>query len=556
MKAKGRERIDGSGGTLQMVGDACGRAIVVYKGRIFPTTIEASRLWQALASSDSEVRDSRDIEGLVGTLDARLAESFDGPSREVDRFFGRPSILKCAVGDRSAISVVGGAFGRRLYESLKDIVPRSGLRYFQFLQGRRTEHMLKLFQSSYGFPAKPKWFEADRVETGEEEERDIQRKLQSSRIVVFVGESSALWDLESVIDCVGDGTPILPISFFPDSVQVGPLILGGNTSAFLLSRLGEPTLVSEIESVAVSLLSLDAPSYDADTSSIARQVVQIYNELPDDSCFSIIRIRRDNTIRYSGVGQHDYVSSHQLRGRLWSIRSFLRDDVDGDLSVWQDIAAEVQRGALVSIDAAFQNDFAAFVHESLNESNAWKLHEEIHPFFFFHHHNIYDISTMSASMLITRMIFASAGSVEWASYLVGIECDGPVQQAPSWYMPGDQSTPHSDILSGRRLAFVWHLTKDWNSHWGGNLVWIKADSILPPSFNRLHLFDTRKGGSHFVSVVTPSAVGKRLCWNGWWCSNDEQAWVESDQKDHVRIGDRFESRDSKPRSVRGRLPQK
>ena len=108
-----------------------------------------------------------------------------------------------------------------------------------------------------------------------------------------------------------------------------------------------------------------------------------------------------------------------------------------------------------------------------------------------------------------------------ATRLSGRSCVGPVQFSASWYLPGDYSLPHNDIAesgkdSNRQLAYVWHLAKDWRSEWGGALYWCARAFYLPPVFNTLLIFNVGTESNHFVTQVSPYALGKRLAINGWW----------------------------------------
>jgi hypothetical protein len=97
-----------------------------------------------------------------------------------------------------------------------------------------------------------------------------------------------------------------------------------------------------------------------------------------------------------------------------------------------------------------------------------------------------------------------------------MDCSAESNLSSSWYMPGDHSLPHSDNSSNRSLAFIWHLTQQWRSNWGGGLYWCPAQSMVVPGFNVLHLFSVSNDSVHFVTTVAPIAQGKRLAINGWW----------------------------------------
>ena len=63
-------------------------------------------------------------------------------------------------------------------------------------------------------------------------------------------------------------------------------------------------------------------------------------------------------------------------------------------------------------------------------------------------------------------------------------------------MPGDQTTIHDDRVYSRVLAFIWHLTRDWQASWGGNFVWCTTGEVLPLAFNALHLMAVSLFGWH------------------------------------------------------------
>lgn len=88
------------------------------------------------------------------------------------------------------------------------------------------------------------------------------------------------------------------------------------------------------------------------------------------------------------------------------------------------------------------------------------------------------------------------------------------------YQPGDYSAPHNDTGAGRHVAFIHHLTKDWDDTWGGDMVWCSPYGAFAPSFNTLFLFKVSDDSFHFVNQVTEYARHKRLCVNGWFVVDD------------------------------------
>ena len=78
---------------------------------------------------------------------------------------------------------------------------------------------------------------------------------------------------------------------------------------------------------------------------------------------------------------------------------------------------------------------------------------------------------------------------------------------------------HTDDGNGR-LAFVLHLTKDWNPCWGG-LYMDHTDpyniKTLLPSFNKMVMFKVGNNQTpHSVSCVTNNLTRKRISVTGWY----------------------------------------
>jgi Rps23 Pro-64 3,4-dihydroxylase Tpa1-like proline 4-hydroxylase len=181
------------------------------------------------------------------------------------------------------------------------------------------------------------------------------------------------------------------------------------------------------------------------------------------------------------------------------------------------IAARLSAGEVCVIEQAFQAQFATDVHRALMASDAWRPHESFSSSFAYHHHNLYDPTAYPTELKRCEALFGSVGTRRWMSALSGKDCMGPLQLSASWYMPGDYSLPHDDVGRGRTVAFVWHLTRDWDTRWGGDFFWCSPPVSTPPRFNSLVLFPVVLGRSmHFVCPVAPIATGRRLTINGWW----------------------------------------
>ena len=93
----------------------------------------------------------------------------------------------------------------------------------------------------------------------------------------------------------------------------------------------------------------------------------------------------------------------------------------------------------------------------------------------------------------------------------------------SCYEEGHYNGPHTDGVQGR-LAFVYHLSKNWKPWYGGLFVrldweWKEADVVLSPPFNTLAIFnvDSKNSGSpHLVTEVAQGITNKRIAYTGWY----------------------------------------
>ena len=97
----------------------------------------------------------------------------------------------------------------------------------------------------------------------------------------------------------------------------------------------------------------------------------------------------------------------------------------------------------------------------------------------------------------------------------------------------------------RRVAFVLHLTKDWESRLGGDLVFMNPPTFVTPTFNALTLFSVSRTSWHFVSPVVREAPPhlKRLAFSGWWMSTDAMAaMAKEDERDDAEAAMNFVQR--------------
>jgi hypothetical protein len=198
-----------------------------------------------------------------------------------------------------------------------------------------------------------------------------------------------------------------------------------------------------------------------------------------------------------------------------SLRSMLRQDIFADDSAVADISAALRAGRLVVVPDALPAEFADRVYASLDASVAWKPFDGYGANFHYRHHNLYDYEDYPDALKECASVIGSGKTQEFMASLTGQPCDGAANCSASWYQAGDHSLPHQDLISDRTVAYVWHLTKNWESSWGGHFVWCPTGALMKPAFNVFTLFVVNRLSLHFVSAVASRAIGKRLAVNGW-----------------------------------------
>ena len=97
-----------------------------------------------------------------------------------------------------------------------------------------------------------------------------------------------------------------------------------------------------------------------------------------------------------------------------------------------------------------------------------------------------------------------------------------IQKADSYasmYLPGHFLTTHDDRhdTHDRVAAYVFSMTKTWDSNWGGHLAFFDDEGNISeaftPSFNTLNLFLVPQ--LHSVQLIAPFASANRTSYLGW-----------------------------------------
>lgn len=223
--------------------------------------------------------------------------------------------------------------------------------------------------------------------------------------------------------------------------------------------------------------------------------------------------------------------SRELNSALSSIEFYLNPNILANEKLFDEINDQLVKGRLIVIKKAFHDAFAERMFDCLDQFGDWKLYEDYQPHFHYRHHNIYDERLFPPDLERCREVFRSEATRSFIQRLSQRDCSGETTFSASLYLPGDHSLPHNDYLARhgqpRQVAFVWHLTKEWQEDWGGEFFWCEKSRSLPPGFNALLLFNVERSSQHFVTLVSPHARGKRLAINGWWHGKAETASTET-----------------------------
>ena len=123
-------------------------------------------------------------------------------------------------------------------------------------------------------------------------------------------------------------------------------------------------------------------------------------------------------------------------------------------------------------------------------------------------------------------LFSSQVFKDFLSKITGYE---DLEYKDDWtfmncYESGHYNGPHTDGNNGR-VAFVYHLSKDWKPEMGGLFMrmdwdWKTVNKVVTPPFNTLTIFDTKwdgqPGAPHLVSEVAQECDNKRISYTGWY----------------------------------------
>ena len=193
------------------------------------------------------------------------------------------------------------------------------------------------------------------------------------------------------------------------------------------------------------------------------------------------------------------------------------------------IGKQIQSGKPVQIKGVFRPDYAEKLWADMDSATDWQEFSGYEEWYQFALHAIYmeqpGWSDMQAA--VDLHTYLNTDEVTgWASDVTNSKVDGQTSAGASYYMAGDYTMAHTDFSDHhkkkRRLAYIVHMTKNFDYNYGGDLIFFNPVYHLHPEFNSMTLFSVEQDSWHFVSPVAKTCPEdrKRLAYSGWFTSSD------------------------------------
>jgi Rps23 Pro-64 3,4-dihydroxylase Tpa1-like proline 4-hydroxylase len=182
------------------------------------------------------------------------------------------------------------------------------------------------------------------------------------------------------------------------------------------------------------------------------------------------------------------------------------------------------------------------IRNFLDKKKALALHKELYASTSFEEHGTYtrryqahfqELTTANAAfqehpnLSVMQRLLNHREVKAWMRDVSSSEVNGTTAVRATHFAPADYQLSHTDMEEGdprerRRIAFAFHLTKEWNPRYGGDFAWLSPAYHIHPSFNAFTFFAVSQASWHFVVPVaanTPPRL-KRLALSGWFTSTN------------------------------------
>ena len=219
-------------------------------------------------------------------------------------------------------------------------------------------------------------------------------------------------------------------------------------------------------------------------------------------------------------------------------------------AAWREVRTAMREGRFVTIRDALHPRLAEAIWQEMNATDRWAFRSGFEADYQFQGSSVmepdgvHDRTVFEALNDLFDFLNAPEVKAPFAE-AAGVSLDGPFQGFISRLNAGDYAAPHTDVHEytmeqlnpeerllfpggyRRAVAFVCHMSKDWDASWGGDLVWTSPMTHITPRFNSLTLFPSYNDAWHMVQPVAPHAakegMPKRLSISGWWTTTDHDA---------------------------------
>lgn len=119
----------------------------------------------------------------------------------------------------------------------------------------------------------------------------------------------------------------------------------------------------------------------------------------------------------------------------------------------------------------------------------------------------------------TMKLFNGSEMLEFVGKITGLNLSVADKTFVSRYASRCFLSEHTDDINGK-LAFVCHLTKNWNPDWGGLYLDLRDKNnikTISPSFNKMVIFEVTDGvAPHSVTQVVDNTIHERISVSGWY----------------------------------------
>jgi len=193
----------------------------------------------------------------------------------------------------------------------------------------------------------------------------------------------------------------------------------------------------------------------------------------------------------------------EMPKELWCATYHPSFRYDGDWEWWKNIPSNQY------------NMQMAYAHSCLNRDN-----NNFSYFFYKTMNDRMQMGDMTGTVYEETMnFFNNKEMMQFISKITGLDITVADKTFVSRYASKCFLSEHTDEPNGK-LAFVYHLSKDWNPDWGGLYLDLRDKNNIKaicPSFNKMVIFEVTNGvAPHSVTQIVDNTIHERISVSGWY----------------------------------------